>query len=211
MTANTEAPPLTRCPLATRRFAWPGKITFTREPNLMSPTRWPRSMESPSLKLKTMRRAIAPAIWLKVTVKVFTLHGDHVLLVLSRFGIEGVEELALLIADLAYGAGNGRAVDVHIKNAEKDTQANALSRRGLDAGDLGDFSVCRRNHQAGLGRHGTLGIAKEPQKEAGQQDGDNGPGPMPGYQEDQNASRKEAKTIEVSVTNHVCAETLGEL
>jgi hypothetical protein len=100
---------------------------------------------------------------------------------------------------------------VDIKDAEKDAQADTLSRRGLDASDLGDFAVCRRNHQAGLGRHGTLWIAKEPQKEAGQQDGDNGPDPMPGYQEYKNASRKEAKTIEVSVTNHVCAETLGEL
>jgi hypothetical protein len=34
---------------------------------------------------------------------------------------------------------------------------------------------------------------------------------MPGYQEDQNAGRKKAETIKVSVTNHVCAETLGEL
>src|ERR1017187_4855662 len=52
MTASTLDPPLTRWPTLTRRAASAGSSTSTREPNLMRPTRWPRSTVSPSLRLK---------------------------------------------------------------------------------------------------------------------------------------------------------------
>src|SRR5712692_7500541 len=45
-----------------------GKKTSTREPNLIMPTRSPRTTSSPSFLSKTMRRASSPAICLNATV-----------------------------------------------------------------------------------------------------------------------------------------------
>src|SRR6202034_1811062 len=67
MAAKTLAPPLTRSPTFTRKTALDGITTSTLEPNLISPTRCPRSTDCPSLQRKTMRRASSPAICLKVT------------------------------------------------------------------------------------------------------------------------------------------------
>src|SRR5208282_1183852 len=67
--ASTDAPPLTRSPGFTWMAASRSNRTSTREPNLMSPTRWPRATWSPTLKLKTMRRAIRPAICLNTKVR----------------------------------------------------------------------------------------------------------------------------------------------
>jgi hypothetical protein len=65
--ASTLEPPLTRWPTFTHKIASAGSSTVTREPNLISPTRWPRAKVSPSRQLKTMRRANNPATCLKVT------------------------------------------------------------------------------------------------------------------------------------------------
>ena len=92
---------------------------------------------------------------------------------------------------------------MNIEDAEEDAQADALASRRLDAGDLGDLAIGRRNHQAWLDRHRTLGIAKEPEKKARQQNRDHRPDPMPGYQKDQNAGRDKPKSIKISVTHHV--------
>ena len=119
--------------------------------------------------------------------------------------------LAFLVSNLAHRSRDRRAVDMNIEDAEEDAQANPLARRRLDAGDLGDLAIRRRNHQACLGRHGTLGIAKKPEKKARQQNRNDRPRPMPGYQKDQNGSRDEPKSIKISVTNHVFDQTLGEL
>ena len=103
-------------------------------------------------------------------IELIALHGHQILLVFfRRLGVERIQVLAFLIPNLAHRAGNGRAVDMNIEDAEEDTQADTLSSRRLDAGDLGDFAIRRRNHQACLDRHGTLGIAKEPEKKACQQ------------------------------------------
>src|ERR1700722_1837093 len=65
--AKMLAPPLTRSPTFTRSAAFAGITTSTRDPNLMRPTRCPRSTDWPSLQRNTMRRAKRPAICLKVT------------------------------------------------------------------------------------------------------------------------------------------------
>src|SRR5271157_2073554 len=47
MAASTLDPPLTRWPTFTRKVAWAGNSTSTLEPNLIRPTRCPRSTVSP--------------------------------------------------------------------------------------------------------------------------------------------------------------------
>src|SRR6266851_586938 len=66
-TASTVEPPFTRDPVFTFRFAAAGIRTSTREPNLISPIRCPRSTLSPTFRLHTIRRASSPAICLKLT------------------------------------------------------------------------------------------------------------------------------------------------
>src|SRR5580658_8568893 len=67
ISASTVAPPFTLSPTFTLRAASAGTMTSTLEPNLMRPTRCPRSTLSPAFKLNTMRRASRPAICLKTT------------------------------------------------------------------------------------------------------------------------------------------------
>src|SRR5450631_722140 len=119
--------------------------------------------------------------------------------------------LALLVSNLAHRSRDRRAVDMNIEDAEEDAQANPLAGRRLVAGDLRDFTVRRRNHQARLSRYGTLGVAKKPEKKTRQQNRNHRPRPMPGYQKDQNGGGNEPKSIKISVTNHVFDQTLGEL
>jgi hypothetical protein len=56
-----------------------------------------------------------------------------------------------------------------------------------------------------------LRIAEEPEKKASQQKGHDCPDPTPRYQPYQNGSRDETQTIKISVTHHVCDQTLAEL
>src|SRR5690606_18532799 len=63
----TLAPPRTRSPRRTRTATPGGSIRSTREPNLISPIRDPRSTLSPGFTQQTMRRAIRPAICLQTT------------------------------------------------------------------------------------------------------------------------------------------------
>src|ERR1035438_9843952 len=67
--ARIDAPPWTWSPSLTWMAASESKITSTRDPNLIRPTRWPRATWSPAFRLNTMRRAIRPAICLKITVR----------------------------------------------------------------------------------------------------------------------------------------------
>ena len=71
-----------------------------------------------------MRRAISPAICLKITVRALAFYGDDVLLVFFR-GIRahGVEKFALLIAHIADHAGNRRPIYMDIEDVEKDADA----------------------------------------------------------------------------------------
>ena len=100
---------------------------------------------------------------------------------------------------------------MNIEDAEEDAQANPLAGRRLDAGDLRDLAVRRRNHQPRLSRNRSLGIAKKPEEKAGQQNRYHRPDPMPGYQKYQNGGRDKPKPIKISVTYHVFDQTLGEL
>src|SRR6266702_933713 len=65
ISARMLEPPFTFCPTLTCKIASTGKITSVLEPNLIRPTRCPRSSRSPSRGTNTMRRASRPAICLK--------------------------------------------------------------------------------------------------------------------------------------------------
>src|SRR5579872_1537908 len=67
-TAKTLAPPFTLSPTLTCSLAAASMRTSTRDPNLINPTRSPRSTLSPTFLVKTIRRASNPAICLKTTV-----------------------------------------------------------------------------------------------------------------------------------------------
>ena len=65
--AITVSPATTRSPVETSRSHSGGTKTSIREPNFISPTRWPVASSSPSLTRVTTRRAIRPTIWRKCT------------------------------------------------------------------------------------------------------------------------------------------------
>src|SRR5207249_1287497 len=60
ISAITVRPTLTFSRICTRMTASAGKKMPTREPNLIMPTRSPRTTSSPSFLSKTMRRASSP-------------------------------------------------------------------------------------------------------------------------------------------------------
>ena len=60
-------PPVTRSPTFTFSSTSGGRKTSTRLPNLMRPTRSPRSTGSSTRFQNTMRRAMSPAICLNTT------------------------------------------------------------------------------------------------------------------------------------------------
>ena len=63
----------------------------------------------------------------EASIRALTAQRDDALLVaLGRSRVHGVEVLALLIVNASHRATNGRAVDVHIENAQENT--NALER-----------------------------------------------------------------------------------
>ena len=65
-----------------------------------------------------------------------------------------------------------------------------------------------RPASAGTGR---LGSRKNQRKKHASRKGTTAQIQLPGYQQDQNGSRDKPKTIKISVTHHVCDQTLGEL
>jgi hypothetical protein len=63
----------------------------------------------------------------------FAFHGDDGLFVfIGGVRSHGVQELALLVANIADNAGNWRAVDVHIEDVEEDADAGLLLATGVD-------------------------------------------------------------------------------
>src|SRR6516162_10092244 len=62
-----------------------------------------------------------------------------------------------MILDFADGAAHRGAIDVHVKNVQKDADALQRSALGLHSDD---FTIGRRNRH-GPGRYGTLRIAEE--------------------------------------------------
>ena len=193
MAASTLAPPLTRWPTFTRNSASAGRITSTRDPNLIRPMRWPRSSVSPSCTLNTMRRASSPAICLKVTsIPVASAHGYGILLVLlGRGGIHGVQILALLIVHTVEHAADGRAVHMHVKNAEEDADALSLAFRSVDRDGFCDQAVSGRDDQASAGGNGPLGIAEEPEKKSRQKDRSDAPRPVARKPDQHNRHRQQ--------------------
>ena len=100
--ASTLAPPLTRSPTLTRSTASAGSTTSTLEPNLMRPTRWPRSTVWPSLAAEDDAPREQAGNLLEGDfepgVGALAAHGDGVLLVALRRGrIHGVEKFAFLV------------------------------------------------------------------------------------------------------------------
>src|ERR1700761_9315014 len=107
----------------------------------------------------------------KGDIEVIALNRHDILLVLFRaVAAESVQVLALLVSHLAHASRDRRAVDMNIEDAEEDAQANPLAGWRLDASNLRDLAVRRRNHQSCLSRYRSLGIAKKPEEKAGQQD-----------------------------------------
>ena len=151
----------------------------------MSPTRWPRSTVWPSAQRQTMRRANSPAICLKVISKPASAPSPRsvtvvLLVALGRSRVHGVEILAFLIVDAAHRAADGRAVDVHIENAQENADALASAFRSGDGCSFCDQAVARRNNQTLAGGDGAMGIAEKPEEKRGQKDRSDAPAPSAG-------------------------------
>ena len=172
--ASTLAPPLTRSPTLTRNSAFAGNKTSTLEPNLMRPTRCPRSTrlafdatadDAPRQQPRDLLEGDFEA-----RVRALAAQRDGALLVaLGRGGVHGIEVLALLIVDAADRAADGSTVDVHIEDAEEDADALPSAFRGGDGCSFGDQAVARRNNQAFAGGDGALGIAEKPEEKCRQE------------------------------------------
>src|SRR5581483_9215830 len=100
------------------------------------------------------------------------LHGDDILLVAAgALGSHGVPEQTFAIAPAANDAGNRRAVHVDVKDAEKDTDARARPAIEIHRDNIRDAPIGGRDYRPFQCGNGALGIAKEPEKEGGQQQG----------------------------------------
>ncbi len=102
---------------------------------------------------------------------------DALLIAFGRSRVHGVEILAFLIVDAAHCAADGRAVDVHIENAQKNADALARAFRSGDGCSFGDQAVARRNNQTIAGGNRAMRIAEKPEEKCRQQDGSDTPGP----------------------------------
>ena len=99
-----------------------------------------------------------------------TAHGHNVLLVvLGRDRAHGVAELALLVADLFDHAADRRAVDVDVKDVKEDADTRPRLTVQLNHGDVRNLAVSGGYNGPLNRRNAALRIAKEPQKEGGQQ------------------------------------------
>ena len=134
----------------------------------MSPTRSPRSTVWPVAQRQTIQpqvRALAAQ------------RDDALFVALGRSRVHGVEEPALLIVDAAYRAADGRAVDVHIENAQENTDALQSAFRSGDGCSFGDPAVTRRNNQTFAGGNGAMRIAEKPEEKRRQKYRGDAPAP----------------------------------
>ena len=118
-----------------------GKKMSTREPNLIMPTRSPRTTSSPSFLSKTMRRARRPAICLKASVPPrASSHDDQVLLVLRRRLLDhGRQFLPRVVAVVDDLAGDRRAVHVHVEDGHEDRDLPREAGPDRAVGDVLDL------------------------------------------------------------------------
>src|SRR6185312_9654180 len=97
---------------------------------------------------------------------------------------------------------DGRTVDVHIKHAQKNAEAQQFTFGRDDAGGFRYLAIAGRHDQTFAFGDFSRRIAKEPEKEQSKQDGDNGPTPLASEIPQQSSRRKETDTVEIAVTNH---------
>ncbi len=104
------------------------------------------------------------------------LHSHNILLIfLGGDAVHGVQILAPLVANIANYSCDRGTVYMHIKNVEKNADPHLpLVSDGHDR-NVGDFAVTGGNDCSSVLWNLPLGITKEPEKEHGQQAGDDRP------------------------------------
>ena len=146
MKASTLVPPLTFWPTLTRISASAGSSTSTREPNLIRPTRWPRSRRVAFLEVEDDAPRQQAGNLLEGDLIALAAHGGDVLLIfIGRGRVHRVQILALLIAHAAQDASDGRAVHMHIEDAEEDADPLPGTVRGGDGRGFGHHAVAGRD------------------------------------------------------------------
>ena len=102
------------------------------------------------------------------------LDEDLAVLVLFRGGVEIGEHFpAGMIGQVAHDAADGRAVDVYVKGAQKNTYAYGASAQVAQFRHLlhlPHHAVGAREHRVGVGGRDPLGVAEEKDGKSGQQD-----------------------------------------
>ena len=90
---------------------------------------------------------------------------------------------------------------MNVKNAEENADPCLPLISDHHDRNIGDFAVTGRNDRVRILRNRALGIAKEPEKEHGQQARNYGPGGA-SQPAEQNSHDDQRQRVEVSVTNH---------
>ena len=148
MAASTLEPPFTRSPTFTRSTASAGITTSTREPNLIRPTRCPRSTVSPFVVVEHDAPRQQAGNLLEGHLNALAAHGHCILLVaLCRGRIHGVQILALLIVHAAEDAADRRAVHMTSKTLRKMLIRCRWPSGVLIVDGLGHQPVSRRDNQ----------------------------------------------------------------
>ena len=131
----------------------------------MSPTRWPRSTESPSAEVEDdAPRQQAGNLLERDLEAPRPLHDVTTFCSLrsAEAGFMALRYCALLIVDAAEHAADRRAVHMDIKNAEEDADPLPGPFGSGDGDCLGDQAVARRNNQPRTSGNRALRIAEEP-------------------------------------------------
>ena len=90
---------------------------------------------------------------------------------------------------------------MHVEYVEKNAESGLFLAANRDRSNVGDLAIPGRDDRTGILRNGTLGVAKEPQKEAGQQNRDDCPHGARQPAE-QDGGGEQGGSIQISVTDH---------
>src|SRR5690242_1074837 len=130
------------------------------------------------------------------------LDSDDVLLVaLGARRTHCILKPALLVLDIRNRALYGRAVHMHVKDAQEDADPRFRSAGDLNRSDVGNMAVARGNDRPGVRRNFTLRVTKEPQEKGSEQHwrnrppGRSQPGKQPG-------KRQHCYRVVVAVPDH---------
>lgn len=96
---------------------------------------------------------------------------------LGGAGVQGVEESAGLLADQKHAAVTGAAIDVHIKDGQKDPDAEGGALKGFEIVQVVDganSSVGGTDDGGRVGGDVPVRVAKEGQESQGEGDGERG-------------------------------------